>query len=152
VTDYSEVLIKVQQQRKKYAETVDAFHVDIESKVEDIINCPTADEMWNYRDMLEEIRGMMYKLKKSASRNLSEIKDGYRDSERIFMAGIKNAQGTGEERKAKYEAQHITEYKIQNNLDRMVEDLERFSKYLEGRLTWVKDRQFWLQRSEKLGN
>jgi hypothetical protein len=152
MTDFNDILVKIQKQRKKYSEMIDAFHVDIEGNVEDIITCGTSDEMWNYRDKLEETRGVMYKLKKSAARNLAEIKDNYRDSERAFQAGIKNPQGHVEERKAKYESQHITEYKIQNNLDRMVEDLERFSWYLEGRLTWVKDRQFWLQHKERLGN
>ena len=150
--DYNDVLIKVQGQRRKYAETIDAFHLDIESCSEDIIACGTSDELWNYRDKMEAIKATIYKLKKSAARNNSEIKDNYRDSERAYQAGIRNPQGTVEERMAKYEAQHITEYKIQNNLDRMVEDLERFSWYLEGRLTWVKDRQFWLQHKERLGN
>ena len=147
--NYSDVLVQVQKQRKKYAETLDAFHVDVEAHVEDVINCSSSEELWDYRDKLEEIRGTVYKLKKSAARNKAEISDGYHDSVRVSMAGIKNATGTGEERKAKYEMQHITEYKILNNLERMVEDLERFSWYLEGRLNWIKDRQRWLMNNER---
>ena len=148
--DYSDILVKVQKQRKKYAETVDSFYMNVEAVVEDISQCTSSEEMWNYRDHLEETKATIYKLRKSVGRNYAEIKDGYRDSVRVSMSQMKNVSGTGEERKAKYEMQHITEYKILNNLERMSEDLEKFSWYLEGRLTWVKDRQRWLQSNERL--
>jgi len=148
--DYNDILVKVQQQRKKYAETVDSYYMNIEAVVEEITKCASSEDMWNYRDHVEETKALVYKLRKSVGRNYAEINDGYRDSVRVSMAQMKNVSGTGEERKAKYEMQHITEYKILNNLERMSEDLEKFSWYLEGRLTWIKDRQRWLQSNERL--
>lgn len=148
--NFSDVLVKVQTQRKKYSETIDAFYVDIEAHTEDIIECTTTEELWSYRDRLEEIRGSVYKLKRSAARNYAEIQDNYRDSLRVSMSKTKTANGLAySEREAKYEMQNITEYKILNNMERIVEDLDRFSKYLEGRLAWVKDRQWWVQAKEK---
>lgn len=150
--DYKNVLIQVQKQRKKYAETIDAFYVDIEAHTEDIVNCSDSKELWNYRDRLEEIRSVLYKLRKSAYRNFGEIKDNYKDSLRVSMSKTQNASGLHfSEREAKYEMQNITEYKILNNMERVVEDLESFSRYLEGKLSWVKDRQRWIQNNEMFG-
>jgi hypothetical protein len=144
--DYSDVLVRVQQQRKKYAETIDNLFSELESHTEDIINATDPEDLWNYRDHMEEMRATVYKLKKSAGRNHAEIQDGYRDGVRASMARVQNTNGLHfSEREAKYEMQFITEYKILNNLERMVEDLDKFSWYLEGRLRWVKDRQRMLE-------
>ena len=148
--DYSDILVKVQQQRRKYQETIDTFYAELESHTNDISECHDADELWNYRDRLEEMKAMTYKLRRSSNRNLAEIQDGYRDGVRVAMSKSQNSNGLHfAEREAKYEMQFITEYKIKSNLERMVDDLEKFSWYLESRLTWVKDKQRWLQSKER---
>lgn len=150
--DYKEVLIQVQKQRKKYSETIDTFYSNIESQTEDIVKASSTEELWNYRDSLESIKGVLYKLRKSASRNYAEIQDNYRDSLRVSMSKTQNTSGLHfSEREAKYEMQNITEYKILNNIQRIVEDLDLFSRYLEGKLAWVRDRQRWLQNNEMFG-
>jgi len=149
-TNYSDVLVKVQKQRKKYAETLDTLYAEIESHSEKVPSIEHSDDLWEYRDRFEEIRGVIYKLKKSANRNCAEIKDGYRDGIRNAMAKANHASGLAfAEREAKYEMQFITEYKILSNLERMVEDLDKFSWYLEGRLRWIQDRQRWLDWRER---
>lgn len=144
--DLGELLVKAQQQRKKYAESIDAFYLEVEKHAQELASCLDEDDLWQYRDRIEELRALAYKLRRSAARNLAEIEDNYRDSIRIAMANTKNTNGLHfSEREAKYEMQFITEYKIINNLQRMVEDLDKFSRYLEGRLLWIKDRQRFLQ-------
>lgn len=147
-----EILVKTQQMRKKYAERVDAYYADIEASVPHIISESDPEALWSYRDNFEEIKAMTYKMSKAISRNRAEIQDNYRDSLRNSMAKTNNTGGLHyNEREAKYEMANITEYKILNNLDRVSEDLDKFVRYLEGRLMWIKERQRFLQDKSRFG-
>jgi hypothetical protein len=148
----SEILVKAQEHRKKYAERVDSYYADIEASVPHIIEESDPDKLWSYRDNFEEIKAKTYKMSKSVSRNRAEVFDNYKDSLRNSMAKTNNAGGLHySEREARYEMANITEYKIINNLDRIIEDLDRFVRYLEGRLMWIKERQRFLQDKTKFG-
>jgi hypothetical protein len=69
---------------------------------------------------------------------------------RNSMAIVNNSGATAwQERQAKYETANISPYKILYNFERLIDDIDNFNKYLFGRLTWVKDRQYWLQTMEK---
>lgn len=145
--NYADILVSAQKQRKKYSETLDTLYSETEARTAEVIACTDSEDLWQYRDRLEEMRALVYKLRRSATRNLAEVEDSYKDGIRNAMSLTKSTNGLHfSEREAKYEMQFITEYKILNNLERMVEDLNSFSRYLEGRLNWVKDRQRWLQQ------
>ena len=154
--DYKEVLKKAQHWRKSTASIIDSYLLeidgtpDIEGIVEGVVKCSSSKEAWEYRDRLEEMRGSMYKLHKSYSRNLAEAREAYNDSMRESMARTKNSGATAwQERQASYEIANITPYKILTQFERLVSDIDNFNKYLSGRLAWVKDRQFWLNSQEK---
>jgi len=156
MTDFNEILKTAQKWRKDTAKIIDSYYLEIDGTVEiegiaeGVSKCATYKDSWEYRDRLEEMRGSMYKLHKAYARNLAESKEAYDEGMRYSMASVNNAGGTAwQERQAKYETANITTYKILHNFERLINDIENFNKYLFGRLTWVKDRQYWLQTMEK---
>lgn len=155
-TDFTEVLKKAQQRRKETSKMIDAFTLEIEGTgaveglVGKAIKCSSYADSWEIRDRIEAIRAGMYKQQKSYARNLAESKELYKDGMRASMASSRNAGGAAwQEREAQYETTNITSYKLLVQYERMVADIEEFNKYLNGRLNWIKDRQFWLRTLEK---
>lgn len=150
MTDYDSMLTSVQTNRTKVSALVDGFYSEIEGILIKVVECPSTTEMWAYRDRLEEIRAQTYRFKKSTQRNLANAKFAYSDGMRTSMVRTKNTGGLHfEERNADYLTRNITQYKILDNVERVTDDLETFSWYLEGRLRWVKDRQHWLLQREQ---
>jgi len=154
--DYADVLSTAQKWRKNTAKIIDTYLLEIdgagevEGLVEGVVKCSTSKEAWEYRDRLEEMRGAMYKLHKAYARNLAEAQEAYSDAMRESMSRTKNSGATAwQERQASYEITNITPYKILTQFERLVNDIENFNKYLNGRLAWIKDRQFWLNSQEK---
>lgn len=155
-TDYGAILKNAQEWRKKTAQMIDAFTIEIEGNeqieglVSKVMKCGSYTESWEVRDRLEAMKAAVYKQEKSYARNRAEAHEVYRDGMRTSMSRTKNSGATAwQEREATYEVANITPYKILNQFERLLEDLEIFSKYLNGRLAWVKDRQFWLRTQEK---
>lgn len=149
MTDLAKILGNVQEQRTKMEKSLDSLYVEVEALVPDIISCSSADDLWQYRDRLEDIKSTIYRYKKSTIRNLAQAKEAYRDSMRSTMTRTKNTNGLHfNEREAEYEIKNISQYKIQVNIERTLTDVDEFLSYLIGRLVWVKDRQRWLLQQE----
>lgn len=154
--DYKEALKLAQQRRKETAQIIDTYTLEIDGTaeikglVQGATECATYTDSWEYRDRLEEMKGSMYRLHKSYSRNLSEAQEHFKDGMRDSMARTKNAGAMAwQERQAQYETSNISAYKLLVQFERMIADIENFNKYLNGRLAWIKDRQFWLNMREK---
>lgn len=158
MTDLTQIVGNVETSRKKIAETLDRFTREIEGPsdeehdfvciVEKVQSASDSEELWDARDRMDEIRGGLYKLRKSTARNYAEASDAYYDAIRQEKSRGGNS-GHYEEREAKYEMKHIHEYKIMRNLERTLSDIETFSYYFEGRLRWVKDRLKWVRENEQ---
>lgn len=154
--DYNKILKQAQDARLKIKQTVDSFTAEIEGTdtlpglVTTMIECASYTDSWGVRDRLEGMKAALYKMEKSTSRNVAQSKESYRDGMRTSMGRTKNSGATAwQEREATYEIANITTYKILNQLEQTLADLDIFSRYLNGRLAWVKDRQFWLRTLEK---
>lgn len=149
-TDLQRASEQMSTMRDKTAKILDAYYAELESMIDKISKCPSSSELWGYRDRFEEIRAAIYKLTKSTLRNISSAREVYEDRMRESMARVKNTGGLHfSEREAGYQIKNIDAYKILTNLERSLEDLKVFTKYLEGRLQWMKDRQRWLLEKEK---
>lgn len=149
-SDLKEAAEKMQQQRLKTSKMIDSFYVEVEAMTGGASACSSSSDMWNYRDRVEEIKAAVYKLLKSSVRNMGGAKEAYDDSMREAMARVKNTGGLHfSEREAGYQIRNIDTYKVLVNLERSITDLTNFSRYLDGRLQWIKDRQRWLLEKEK---
>lgn len=141
---------KMVDSRKRTSQVIDSLYLELEDLSEKIVTCPSSSEMWNFRDRLEDIRGSIYKLIKSTTRNIGSARETYEAGMREAMVKVKNTGGLHfSEREATYQIKNIDAYKILTNLERSLSDLQAFSRYLDGRLQWVKDRQRWLSDREK---
>lgn len=146
--DYSKSAQKYRNQVKK---ALDTFYSEIEDlHMPKAMECASSEELWEYRNRLEEIKAQTYKMSKATLRNLSSANEIYQDGLRSAMHKSKSTGGLHfEERKAKYETSNITEYKTVRQLEHVKEDISEFRWWLEGRLRWVKDRQKWLREEEQ---
>ncbi len=145
MTDF---VVSIESSRKKIAKIIDAFYTELEGIVGKASECASTEELWQHRDRVEEIRGAVYKLKKSTSRNTAEAREAYFDSMRADKA---RGAGDGhyEERLARYEINNISEYKVLTNLERTLEDINNFSYHLDATLRWIKDRFKWMRDDEQ---
>ena len=150
MTDFGKILTSVQESRAKISVAIDTFYSEIEGLLVAVSECPSSTDMWEYRDRFEEIRAKTYRFKKSTQRNLAEAEFAYNDGMRSSMSKMKSTNGMHfEERNAEYQTRNITQYKILDCVKRVVDDVDTFSWYLNGRLRWVKDRQHWLAQREQ---
>jgi len=148
--NFDKLIDQVQTTRKRTIEVIDTYYSELENLTEDISSCSSSSVLWGYRDRLEEMRAGTYKLIKSTTRNLGSAKEAYNDGMRNAMSRMKSTGGLHfSEREASYETKNIGSYKILTNLERSLSDLSNFSRYLDGRLQWIKDRQRWLLEKEK---